>query len=111
MMLASTAAVDERSVDAARKTLAGKGIFRVQINSRGCSFGLPWASAISKTCGPECPIKSAPAPAAVAGSRPAPIAGPDLPAQATAVFNAGRNAAPGPAIGAPGTGSTSTPAG
>jgi hypothetical protein len=59
----------------------------VQISSQGSSFGLPRASALFEGQRPECPVKSAPAPGAVEDSRPAPVAGPDIPAQA-AVFNA-----------------------
>jgi hypothetical protein len=91
-VLAKGAGVGERSVDAARKTLAANGIFRVQISPQGSSFGLPRASPISKTSGPECPVtetatESAPAPAAAQDSGPTAIAGLDIQAPTAAARN------------------------
>jgi hypothetical protein len=119
-LLAKGAGVGGRSVDAARKTLAAKGIFRVETSSRGTSFGLPRASASLKTSGPECPVaeiatERAPAPAAAQYCGPTPIAGLDIqaPAAAPPKVPAGstpREAAQDHGIAAAASGSTSTTA-
>jgi len=87
--LAEAAGVSERLVETARKTLAAKGIFRLEITPVGSWFGFPEASATSNASQPECPgteaaDQTAPASAAAQDSRPAPSAGLDIQAPATA---------------------------
>jgi len=86
--LAKAAGVGARSVDTARKTLAGKGVIRMDITPKGTWFGFPEA-ATSGTSGPECVVtdtatESAPAPATAQDGGPAAIAELDIPASAAA---------------------------